>query len=442
MPAVLAFFCLGGSAEASLRFEIRTSNGAPYIQVSGEFEYEDSLNDFSRIVRDKHPTFVTFDSPGGNIAKALELGRLIRKTGLNTFGSRSLECDSACAFAFMGGVQRTAEPDSIGMHKASLASPRGVSVEDAVQTIQELTALVVEYMSDMGIDSGLLKVALSANSDDIRYLTSGEMQRYHVTTGTNAPTLASTDEGNSPGNDGPGTDQRSAPTPRTNPNTRTGPDTTPDSNPDTLTSNPNPDTGDTGNDGETKTASVENDPSLPYAKPLPKSDAPPSANTDTGFVIPPAQSGRIRHPDGEAPLKAVANERSRNLTDLANGTPVKIMDDSGPWYRVDTPRGIGYIHESWVFVDQFQGGPFESRYIELKSFRDFGAAEAYIRDSSLPLVAELARGGRFNVALRDSYSVAAGEALLAKLKARDLVPADAFITYGNTYVRVVCCDQQ
>ncbi|MFN4127540.1 MAG: hypothetical protein ACK4HK_17150, partial [Pannonibacter indicus] len=79
-----------------------------YILVSGVFEPSDNLTPFVQAVQrlgGKGST-VVFNSPGGNPSKAIELGRLIRSLGLSTLQPRSLECVSACALAFMGGVSR------------------------------------------------------------------------------------------------------------------------------------------------------------------------------------------------------------------------------------------------------------------------------------------------------------------------------------------------
>ncbi|MGO8557610.1 hypothetical protein ACC724_38290, partial [Rhizobium ruizarguesonis] len=43
------------------------------------------------------PTVVGFDSPGGNVIKAIELCRLILSLGLYTLQVRQSECASACS---------------------------------------------------------------------------------------------------------------------------------------------------------------------------------------------------------------------------------------------------------------------------------------------------------------------------------------------------------
>jgi len=193
--AVLAV--LGGvlqtqSASANLSFDVKTFDGGKFVVVSGTFDYADRLDDFSRLVRENGPRFVTFQSPGGNVWKAMELGRLIRQSALDTLQIRSLECESACAFAFMGGVKRFADPGAIGMHRASLQDSSSVDVDSAVSSIQALTATEIAYLNDMGVDPALLQVALNYSSDDIRYLSGSEMEQYRVVTNSGAsPSVAS-----------------------------------------------------------------------------------------------------------------------------------------------------------------------------------------------------------------------------------------------------------
>lgn len=157
-------------------------SGEKYVLITGTIESTDDLGEFRRLVELERPQAVTFFSPGGNVVKAMELGRLIRSAGLVTFQIRSGECASACALAFMGGVSRGADPGSIGVHKASFNDSSTVGVADAVSAVQQLTAEEIAYMAEMGVDPSLLQLALQYDSDDIRYLSASEMERFRVTT--------------------------------------------------------------------------------------------------------------------------------------------------------------------------------------------------------------------------------------------------------------------
>ncbi|MBX5201364.1 hypothetical protein [Rhizobium sp. NZLR1] len=180
-----------GQANAGLEYAARhTDAGWAFVTVSGAFEYTDDLARFSEIVAREHPSVIGFDSPGGNVAKAIELGRLIRTLGLSTIQVRQAECASACSLAFLGGVSRLAQPGSIGVHKSSFNDTQGMKINDAVSAVQETTAEVIGYMSEMGVDPALLQLSLSYDSNDIRYLSGSEMAKYRVTTGSPSPDLS------------------------------------------------------------------------------------------------------------------------------------------------------------------------------------------------------------------------------------------------------------
>lgn len=159
-----------------------TSDGTPYLVVSGRFDASDDLRKFDVAVVQEHPTAISFDSPGGSVVKSIELGRKIRAAGLPTIQARSNDCASACSLAFLGGVKRFAEPGSIGVHKSSFSDTAGMDIHEAVSAVQQMTAEVVVYMAEMGVDAGLLQLSLSYDSDDIRYLSGSEMKKFRVTT--------------------------------------------------------------------------------------------------------------------------------------------------------------------------------------------------------------------------------------------------------------------
>ncbi|OLP52721.1 hypothetical protein BJF92_14400 [Rhizobium rhizosphaerae] len=170
-------------ASATLAYTVQqTDAGTKFVMVEGTFEFSDDLTQLRDLLIREHPSFIGFDSPGGNVAKAIELGRMIRSFGLMTFQVRKAECASACSLAFLGGTARSAEPGSIGVHKSSFSDPQGMHVDDAVSAVQQTTAEIIGYMSEMGVDPGLLQLSLSYDSNDIRYLSGSEMRRFRVTT--------------------------------------------------------------------------------------------------------------------------------------------------------------------------------------------------------------------------------------------------------------------
>jgi hypothetical protein len=109
--------------------------------------------------------------------------------------SRCYMHDKSIADEAMGGTPRFAEPGSVGLHKSSFSDNATLNVADAVSEVQQMTAKVIAYMTEMGIDPALLQMALSYESNDIRFLSGSEMERYHLAiTGTksNAEQAAAT----------------------------------------------------------------------------------------------------------------------------------------------------------------------------------------------------------------------------------------------------------
>ncbi|MEI9420622.1 hypothetical protein O7A70_05470 [Mesorhizobium sp. Cs1299R1N1] len=366
------------SANAGLQFEAgQTDGGLHYILVSGDFAYRDDLSVFEALAQSSAAKAVTFRSPGGNIQKAMELGRLIRRLGLGTAQFRASECASACSLAFLGGVMRFAEAGSIGVHKSSFQGDVPFSTQEAVSAVQQITADVITYMIEMDVDPALLQLSLQYDSNDIRYLSMSEMAKYSVVT------------------------------------------LPPDS-------------------GQPTVASAVPSPMPPPPTP-PTSASTPAPSANPSLVIPEAHSGRIGHPKGSAPLKALPEGKSTNVAVLRNGSPVVILGSSGRWYRVQAGNQIGYMHDTWVYVDQYDSGPFGRRHIQVKSFSNYAEAEAYVRTSSIPLSAYLATNGWYAITLANTFDEPMAKSLVSEMKARGAIPDDAYATFGNTYVRKVCC---
>ncbi|MBD3756415.1 MAG: hypothetical protein IE937_12495, partial [Gammaproteobacteria bacterium] len=156
-------------------------DGLRFVIVEGTFAPRDDLSDFEKVIRSFSPKVIGFDSEGGNIFKAMELGRIIRRHGLATIQIRQLECASACALAFMGGRSRYAEPGSIGVHKSSFSPTSPFNKEEAVAAVQDVTADIIGYMVEMGVNPAILQLAFKTEANDIRYLSGQEMADYGVT---------------------------------------------------------------------------------------------------------------------------------------------------------------------------------------------------------------------------------------------------------------------
>jgi hypothetical protein len=376
--AVFFSFCIVvQTAKANLEFMAgETDDGLRYIVVTGRFDFNDDLLPFQQLVERKSTQVVSFQSPGGSAFKAMELGRLIRKLGLTTLQPRELDCASACALAFMGGVERAASPGALGFHQSSFSDEADFDVSTAVSMIQRAMADVVVYMQEMGIDPSLLQIALKTRPDDMSYLSGEEMSRYGVTTHSKARGMPQ---------------QRVA-------------------------------------------------RAAPHEPRLPSAGATSPLGFADQSRLPEARTGEIRHAEGFVLLRHAPSASAAAIARLPNNYRIDILGSSDRWYRVKTEFGVGHLHHTWVRVDQFDATPGLQRLIQIKSFSNAPDAFEFARSFPLPVSVFLATNGWYAVTLVDAVDLAAAIERTRRLKRIGSIPDDSFVTLGNTYARRVCCN--
>lgn len=194
---------------------------------------------------------------------------------------------------------------------------------------------------------------------------------------------------------------------------------------------------------ETQVTVAQPDPGYGRTQPPSSSVNLPSdavASEDAVLEVPKARTGIVRHPKGVAPIKAAANGDAKTVAQAPNGSPVELLELRDDWYRVLVGGSSGYMHYSWVRVNQFEEPAGDGRFVQVKSFRALDEARSFIKGAPIPLSAHLAANGWIAVTLHDVYGEQEAKDLSNALKAHGLIAKDAMVTYGNTYVRKVCCD--
>lgn len=120
---------------------------------------------------------ISLDSPGGAVAEALEMGRLIRENGYATNVVNGAFCASSCPLVFAGGETRTAgDRAMIGVHQIYSGSGQTISADQALSDAQVTTARIARYLEQMGVDQALWLHALETPPDRLYYLTPEEMR--------------------------------------------------------------------------------------------------------------------------------------------------------------------------------------------------------------------------------------------------------------------------
>lgn len=175
-----------------------------WIQASGPID-ENTLADFLNFLEegpDWLPKRIRFNSPGGNLSEGVALGEELRRRGFATevgdhephpdyldapywdFSRRTPGiCASACAFAFMGGVERRIYPGSrIGVHQFYSAGEDESSSSVLPSLVpegteQEIVSLLLGYTLKMGIDARVLVNAGLHRPDEMYWIEANEEAR-------------------------------------------------------------------------------------------------------------------------------------------------------------------------------------------------------------------------------------------------------------------------
>lgn len=137
-------------------------------------------------------TTIVLQSLGGDLLGGLLLGQYIRAREFNTyvadeasFGVNGLEdastlkkCISACAYTFLGGVQRRVAPRAeFGVHQFRSKD----KVLDSVQT-QKIAATLGKYMDNMGVSRNLLDQALMTEPGKVMLIAEHNRKSWRVET--------------------------------------------------------------------------------------------------------------------------------------------------------------------------------------------------------------------------------------------------------------------
>ena len=158
---------MSATSAAAVEISMEHGNATSKIIVTGKIESGDAkrFKDFwDENAYDSFRFIVSLDSPGGSLMDGIEIGQFIRKSGAHTEIRRysplakgqyyreekpGAECHSACALAFMGGVEReVAEGGKIGFHQ--FYGGTSTSTSEAMERTQLISAFLAGYLRDMG----------------------------------------------------------------------------------------------------------------------------------------------------------------------------------------------------------------------------------------------------------------------------------------------------
>ena len=133
------------------------------------------------------PISFYLNSPGGSMSAGMEIGRIIRQTGMATnigiyageeTKSKPGGCYSSCALAFLGGPYRYISNGSeFGVHRFS----NSIATSRDLDVAQVASARITTYIREMDVDPSLFELMARTSKDQIYVLTTKQLNDLNVT---------------------------------------------------------------------------------------------------------------------------------------------------------------------------------------------------------------------------------------------------------------------
>jgi hypothetical protein len=127
---------------------------------------------------------VVLNSPGGSVADAMAIGRLIREKKFATEVEATKYCASSCPLVFAGGIERRAgEKAVIGVHQvAALPSAANRAPADEMSVAQRISARCQHYLDEMGVSLQVWVHAMETPHDRLFVFKPGELKSLNLVT--------------------------------------------------------------------------------------------------------------------------------------------------------------------------------------------------------------------------------------------------------------------
>jgi hypothetical protein len=133
--------------------------------------------------RGSNITTIVLASPGGSVADALAMGKLIRKRNFATEVEAGHYCASSCPLVFAGGaVRRVGDSAAIGVHQVSAMAATPLPANEGMQDAQIVSAVCQRYLQGMGVDPEVWLHAMETPSERLFYFHPEDLIRLKLAT--------------------------------------------------------------------------------------------------------------------------------------------------------------------------------------------------------------------------------------------------------------------
>jgi hypothetical protein len=122
--------------------------------------------------------FAELNSTGGNISASLNIGKILRKYDAMAYIAPDSVCMSSCVYILAGATQRVINDGTIGIHRPYEPNDESISADVQKTKYGILGKKIIAYLKAMNISIRLYEDSLFISPDNIKILSSQEMQIY------------------------------------------------------------------------------------------------------------------------------------------------------------------------------------------------------------------------------------------------------------------------
>lgn len=116
-------------------------------------------------------------SNGGNVESAIRAGEFVRQKEMHT--AVLGQCASSCVLVFLGGVSRSADSGSIGLHRP-FSESLSMTESNAQSKYEEANRLILQYLTKMNIPEALLITMNAVPPQKIKWLNDEQLQELQI----------------------------------------------------------------------------------------------------------------------------------------------------------------------------------------------------------------------------------------------------------------------
>jgi hypothetical protein len=171
---VTALFCALNSANGAKIDVSRLDDGSALVLLQGDFEIGDIAQFWARAATLSKAT-IAFRSDGGSLLAGIRIGALIRESGFTTLVPDGARCASACAVAWLGGLQRLMGNGSkVGFHAAYVLKGHS-AVESGPGN-----AVLGAYLFQLGLSEDSIVYITQADPNSINWLSMEQAAQHGI----------------------------------------------------------------------------------------------------------------------------------------------------------------------------------------------------------------------------------------------------------------------